>query len=81
MLVKPPQPDEAFGQVLRKLRRKQNLSQETLAHEADLQRNFVSLLERSQNQPTITTLFKLCAALKIKPSEMMTLIEQECDPP
>ncbi len=81
MLVKPLQPDEAFGQVLRKLRRKQNLSQEALAHEADLQRNFVSLLERGQNQPTITTLFKLCTALKIKPSEMMMRIEQDYDLP
>lgn len=40
------------------------MSQERLAFEAGIERNFVSLIETGQNQPTVTTLFKLAEALK-----------------
>jgi transcriptional regulator with XRE-family HTH domain len=71
------QPVEAFGRVLRSLRKERGLSQEGLALEADLQRNYVSLIERGINQPTITTIFKLALALKVRPSEMIARAEVE----
>lgn len=71
------QPDIAFGKVLRRLRIEHGLSQEALALSADLQRNYISLMELGQNQPTITTIFKLASALSIKPSELMDLVEIE----
>ena len=71
------QPGAAFGRVLRSLRKERGLSQEGLALEADLQRNYVSLIERGVNQPTITTIFKLALALKIRPSEMIARVEIE----
>lgn len=49
----------AFGKVLRRRRVEAGFTQEQLAHEAELQRNYVSLMERGINQPTITTLIKL----------------------
>jgi len=52
------------------------MSQEELAFEADLQRNYISLLERGQNSPSIKTLFKLAPVLKSSPSEMLLLVEQ-----
>jgi len=70
-------PSAAFGVVLRELRQERNLSQEALALEADLQRNYISLIERGINQPTITTIFKLAAALKVQPSEMISKVELE----
>ena len=69
--------DVAFGLILRKVRKAANLSQEALALEADLQRNYISLIELGINQPTITTIFKLAKALKIKPNELIGLVEQE----
>ncbi|MGU1495230.1 helix-turn-helix domain-containing protein [Pseudomonas aeruginosa] len=36
----------AFGKVLRRRRVEAGLTQERLAHEAELQRNYVSLMER-----------------------------------
>ena len=54
-----------------------DLSQEALALEADLQRNYISLIERGINQPTITTIFKLAAALEVSPSDMMSLVEAQ----
>ena len=72
------QPNEAFGLVLRDLRKERGLSQEALALDAGIQRNYVSLIERGINQPTITIIFKLAAALKIKPSQMIELVEKAC---
>ncbi len=67
----PISPQAAFGQVLRKHRLAAGLSQEQLGLEAGVQRNFISLIETGQNQPTISTIFKLATALKIKPSELV----------
>ncbi len=78
MLGKQKTPvDVVFGIVLRRVRKEANLSQEGLALEADLQRNYISLIELGTNQPTITTIFKLAKALKIKPNELIGLVEQE----
>ena len=67
----------AFGKVLRKLRLKAGLTQEQLGLDADIRRTYVSLIELGQNQPTITTLFKLSAALNISPSKFVKLVEEE----
>ena len=72
------QPSEAFGRVLRALRLERGLSQEALALEAGIQRNYVSLIERGINQPTITIIFKLAAAMEVKPSQLIELAEAEC---
>lgn len=68
---------DAFGITLRRLRKDANLSQEELALEADLQRNYVSLIELGKNQPTVTTVFKLASALKISPSKLIKYVEEE----
>lgn len=70
-----PTPQEAFGRVLRQLRVAAGLSQEQLGLESGVQRNFISLIETGQNQPTITTLFRLAHALKLKPSALIALVE------
>jgi transcriptional regulator with XRE-family HTH domain len=64
-----------FGTVLRELREKNNLSQEKLAEFCDLDRTYISLLERGLRQPTVTTLFRLAKALKIKPSDLIVMVE------
>ncbi|MCU7907156.1 MAG: helix-turn-helix domain-containing protein [Candidatus Thiodiazotropha sp. (ex Epidulcina cf. delphinae)] len=52
-------PEEAFGDVLRELRNKKNISQETLALESELDRTFISLMERGLRQPSLTTILLL----------------------
>ncbi len=74
-------PCAAFGQTLRELRRERGLSQEALALEAGLQRNYISLIERGVNQPTITTVFKLASALAIRPSEVIARVEMQTNQP
>ena len=68
-------PAIAFGLVLRTLRKKAGLSQEQLALSAGVERNFVSLIERGINQPTIRVIFKLSNALQISPSEVVKAVE------
>ena len=69
-------PHAALGQALRSLRMDAGLSQEQLGLESGVQRNFISLIETGQNQPTITTIFKLAAALNVKPSKLVAIAEK-----
>lgn len=69
----------AFGKALRDQRVKAGLTQEQLGLEADLRRTFVSLLELGQQQPTITTIFKLAKALNLSPSELISEVESLMD--
>lgn len=69
----------ALGKVLRQKRKEAGLTQEQLAHEADVQRNYVSLIERGINQPTIAVLFKLAGALRCQPSSLISDVERELD--
>ncbi|MFS0828715.1 helix-turn-helix domain-containing protein [Pseudomonas phoenicis] len=65
----------AFGKVLRERRKQAGLTQEKLALEADVQRNYVSLIERGVHQPTINIIFKLAAALGCRPSHLIADVE------
>ncbi len=65
----------AFGSVLRALRKKAGLTQEQLGFEAELERNFISMLERGERQPTLTTLVKLAKPLGTKASRIVSLVE------
>ena len=66
----------AFGRVLRERRLAAGLSQEKLALEADVDRTFVSLLERGGRQPTLTTLWRLAEALGVMPSDLVAAVEK-----
>ena len=67
----------AFGIVLRRIRVKAGISQEKLALEAEMQRNYISLIELGRNQPSLTSIFKLANALEISPSKLVKLVEDE----
>lgn len=66
----------AFGKVLRQKRKEAGLTQEQLGLDANVQRNFVSLIERGVNQPTITVVFKLAEALGCQPSQLLNDVEE-----
>ena len=70
---------KVFGQILRELRVSKQLSQEKLAELADLDRTYISLLERGQRQPTIRTLFQIAKALNIKPSKIIETVEEKAN--
>ena len=53
------------------------LSQEGLAFEAEMDRNYLSLLELGRNSASIKTIFKLAPALGVSVAEFMAKVETE----
>ncbi|MFC0212092.1 helix-turn-helix domain-containing protein [Paenibacillus chartarius] len=69
--------ENIFGEILRKHRKESKLSQEDLALNAEIDRSFLSEIERGIRKPTINTVFALCYALHIKPSDLIREVEEE----
>ena len=67
--------ERIFGLVLKEVRNQKKISQNELANLAELDRTYISLLERGLRQPTIETVFKLANALNIKASLFIQKIE------
>jgi transcriptional regulator with XRE-family HTH domain len=72
---KVPGLERAFGDVLRKRRLAAKLTQEELAFEVDLDRTFLSLMERGQRRPSLTTIFILARHFGIAPSTLVREVE------
>jgi len=66
---------EAFGAVLREIRKERGLSQEDLGLESGYHRTYVSLLERGLKSPSLQTIYELARALGIRPSELLSRVE------
>lgn len=60
---------ETVAKNLRRLRQAKGLSQEELADRADINRNYVGMLEREQHAATIDMLEKLADVLDADPVE------------
>ncbi|KPF84319.1 hypothetical protein IP70_16470 [alpha proteobacterium AAP38] len=56
---------------LRQIRKNKGLSQEDLAGLAEIDRTYVSLIERKQNSITIDKLEKIAAALSVEPYTLL----------
>lgn len=52
---------------LRRLRKESDLSQEELADRAGLNRNYIGMIEREENSPTVDALEQISDALGIDP--------------
>ena len=70
-----------FGQVLRGLRLQVGLSQEELAHQADVSRNYIGLLEQGRRSPALGVIFALAEALSDSPSALIAAVEGEASRP
>lgn len=68
--------EQIFGNILRTERKSAGLSQEALALRCNIDRTFISMLERGRRQPTLKTLFKLSDALNLKPSYIILKMEK-----
>jgi transcriptional regulator with XRE-family HTH domain len=60
---------EVVGRNLRRLRRSRRLSQEELADQAGINRNYVGMLEREENAATVDMLEKIADVLDVDPIE------------
>lgn len=63
-------PLKVFGEHLRELREKRDLSQTRLSELAGLNRNYVGDVERGRRNPCLDNILKLAEALDVAPSEL-----------
>ncbi len=61
---------KSVGEKIRQKRIELNLSQEILSYDANIPRNQVGRIERGEISTSITTLYKICKALKIDIKEL-----------
>lgn len=63
--------EEAFGIVIRRLRRERTLSQEKLSMTSCLDRKFISNIEGGKQQPSLVSIFALAGALNTSASNII----------
>ncbi|WP_053217232.1 helix-turn-helix domain-containing protein [Virgibacillus senegalensis] len=66
---------KVIGERIRVLRKHQELSQEELAHLAELHPTYIGQLERGEKNPTIHTIHKITMALEVPISQLFHLAE------
>ena len=60
-----------FGKRVKQLRHENNLSQEALAHLADLDRTYIPSIEKGERNVSLEVIQKLSKAFKIEISELL----------
>lgn len=68
-----------FGKTLRKLRKKQGVSQEAFADKCDLHRTYISDIERGERNVSLENIEKIAQVLNIQMSELFKEMEKEHD--
>lgn len=71
--------EDAFGATLKELRVERSISQDTLASCSDLDRTYISLLERGLRSPSLNTLFQIAEALDISPESIVREVKTKCN--
>jgi transcriptional regulator with XRE-family HTH domain len=68
---------QSFGAVVRQHRLRKDMSQEELAFEAGLTRNYISIVELGQQSPTLDTIEAIAQALGTTASNLIARAERE----
>lgn len=63
--------EKTFGKILKQYRKEKNISHEKFAFKCELDRTYISLLERGQRNPTLNSIFRISKGLRIKPNKMI----------
>ena len=59
-----------FGERVRQLRKRKDISQEELAHRADLHRTYIGMIERAEKNITLLNIEKIANALEVTVKEI-----------
>lgn len=60
-----------FGEKVREIRKEKGLSQEELAHKADLHRTYIGMIERAEKNITLVNIEKIANALNKELKELL----------
>tara|TARA_B110000093_G_scaffold163261_1_gene185980 strand:- start:1 stop:216 length:216 start_codon:yes stop_codon:yes gene_type:complete len=55
-----------FGERVREIRKEKELSQEELAHKANLHRTYIGMIERAEKNITLVNIEKIANALEVE---------------
>ena len=69
----------AVATAIKARRTEINISQEELAHRADVHRSFVARLELAETQPSLAVFFRLATALEIEVVELIRTIVRRAE--
>ncbi len=64
--------EEVVGHNVKRLRKARELTQEALAHAADIDTRYVGGIERGQENPSVAVLGRIAAALDVHPAVLLT---------
>ncbi len=67
---------KAFGEAVRQVRKRHEMSQEDLCFRAGLDRTYISGIERGVRNPTLRTMAILARALETQPSALLRAAEK-----
>jgi len=62
---------KVFGEKVRQLRKQKDISQEELAHRADLHRTYIGMIERAEKNITLLNIEKIAIALNVSISDLL----------
>jgi len=68
---------ESLSQNIKRLRKERGISQEKLALKAEIDRSYMSELERCLANPSIDALLRISNALEVTPSELLQLSKKK----
>ena len=67
----------AFGAAVRALRMERGIAQESLAHQAGIERSHMGKIERGEHMPTLAIIFKIAGALECSSAVLMSEAESQ----
>ena len=68
---------KTLAKIIKEEREKQGKSQRLLVDECSFQRSLLSRLENGLNEPKLVSIWTIAEALRMKPSNLIRLVENE----
>lgn len=68
---------QAISSNIQRIRKEQGISQEKLALKADIDRSYMSQIERCLANPSIDAILRISNALEVAPSELLLLTKKK----
>jgi transcriptional regulator with XRE-family HTH domain len=72
----PSNPKVIFAHNVRAIRQQSGLSQEELAHRAELHRTYISSIERAERNVSLENIFAIAEALGVSPADLMKPVQK-----
>jgi transcriptional regulator with XRE-family HTH domain len=72
--------EQVFGKIIQRLRNQRGMTRSELADLTDSNPSTILKIEAGTNSPSMFFVFKLASALRLKPNELIHVLENEMNP-